>query len=168
MFVSWVDEGYYSAHDSHIEPLENRYPLEKHHVQDFTKYENDIRNLWAFTMWAIYKDHSESVGTISSRITELDPNYSGAWNNKGNALSGLGRHKEAISCYDKALEIDPNYSDAWYNRALSNVKKGDTESALADLKKATELDKNNIELAKLDKDFESIRNEERFKALVME
>jgi hypothetical protein len=35
------------------------------------------------------------------------------------------------------------------------------------LKKAIEMDKNNIELAKQEKDFASIRNDKRFKALVM-
>jgi hypothetical protein len=35
------------------------------------------------------------------------------------------------------------------------------------LKKAIEIDKEYIESAKEDKDFESIRNDERFKALIM-
>jgi hypothetical protein len=38
---------------------------------------------------------------------------------------------------------------------------------LSDLKKAIEIDKNFIESAKQDKDFENIRNDERFKALIM-
>ena len=29
------------------------------------------------------------------------------WNNKGVALSRLGRYQEAIECYNEALEIDP-------------------------------------------------------------
>lgn len=58
-------------------------------------------------------------------------------------------------------------ASAWYNRACSKVKKGDIEDGLDDLKKAIGIDKNYIELAKQDKDFGGIRNDERFKALVM-
>jgi tetratricopeptide (TPR) repeat protein len=35
------------------------------------------------------------------------------WGRKGAELGKLGRHKEALSCYDKALEIDPKNADVW-------------------------------------------------------
>ena len=34
-------------------------------------------------------------------------------------LKGLGRLKEAIVAYDRALAIDPEYADASTNRALA-------------------------------------------------
>ena len=37
-------------------------------------------------------------------------------NNKGSALDNLGRFKEAISCYNKALVIDPNFKLALNNK----------------------------------------------------
>jgi cell fate (sporulation/competence/biofilm development) regulator YlbF (YheA/YmcA/DUF963 family) len=40
------------------------------------------------------------------------------------------------------------------------------ELAIADLKKAIELDPKYLELAKTDSDFDSIRNDDRFKALI--
>jgi hypothetical protein len=52
-------------------------------------------------------------------------------------------------------------------RASIKAKKGETENALADLKKAIESDKEYIESAKQAKDFEIIRNDERFKDLIM-
>jgi hypothetical protein len=55
----------------------------------------------------------------------------------------------------------------WYNKACSEVIKRDFENGLADLKKAIGIDKKYIELAKQDKDFESIRNDEMFRALIM-
>ena len=44
---------------------------------------------------------------------------------KGNALSGLGRRDEALSCYDRALEIDSGLARAWYNKGdeLGHLKR---------------------------------------------
>ena len=41
------------------------------------------------------------------------------WNNKGNSLGRLGRHEEAIQCFDKALEINPQFFHAWSNKGNS-------------------------------------------------
>ncbi len=46
------------------------------------------------------------------------------------------------------------------------VKKGDIEQTLQNLQEAIKLDKTNLELAKTDKNFDSIRNEERFRKLI--
>jgi hypothetical protein len=53
-----------------------------------------------------------------------------------------------------------------YNRASSKVKHGDIENGLADLGKAIEIDRDWTELAIQDKDFDSIRNDKRFKAVI--
>ena len=45
------------------------------------------------------------------------------------------------------------------------IKNGNIEQCLADLEKAFDIDKAYIKLAKKDSCFESIRNDERFKAL---
>ena len=42
-----------------------------------------------------------------------------AWRDLGDALSGLGRHKRAIACYDKALSFSPNNSVTWKKRAAA-------------------------------------------------
>ena len=69
-------------------------------------------------------------------------------------------------CYGKVLELIPNHVYAWYKRASSYIKQKNVESSLASLKRAIEIDKKYIELVKQDKDFESLRNDERFKALI--
>ena len=46
------------------------------------------------------------------------------------------------------------------------VKKGDTNEALKDLEEAIRLDSTNIESAQNDKDFDSIRDNAKFKELV--
>jgi hypothetical protein len=52
-------------------------------------------------------------------------------------------------------------------RACFKIKKGDTEGGLVDLNKAIEIDKSYIESVIEDKDFDSVRMDERFKALIL-
>jgi len=80
---------------------ENRY-------QSFKELKNDLIE--------IYNDCTGEKYVIIGKkepLTEID------WNNKGGALDNLGRHREAIECYDKALDINPGYADAWYNKGLA-------------------------------------------------
>jgi Ca-activated chloride channel family protein len=48
-----------------------------------------------------------------SQATGPDADY-----NQGNALARLGRYKDAIAAYDKALETQPGMKDAQHNRAV--------------------------------------------------
>jgi len=49
-----------------------------------------------------------------------------AWNNKGKLMHKLGKYKEAIDYYDKALQLNPNIGQIWYNKgeSIEKMKKG--------------------------------------------
>lgn len=55
--------------------------------------------------------HTPAVGTNpcmnANTARPIDPTDAAAWYNEGCGLTALGRHEEAVSCYDKAIEIDP-------------------------------------------------------------
>ena len=61
------------------------------------------------------------------------------WNNKGTALNKLGKHTEAIECFDKVLEIDPKYVEAWNNKGISLYKLGKYYEAQKCLNRASKL-----------------------------
>jgi len=42
--------------------------------------------------------------------------------NKGVALARLGKHEEAVACFDKALKINPNDFDILANKDLVLAK----------------------------------------------
>lgn len=52
------------------------------------------------------------------RAHALNPRYSPAWNNRGNAFSGMKRYAEALAAYDRAVALSPQYHQAWFNRGL--------------------------------------------------
>ena len=66
------------------------------------------------------------------------------WNNKGVALSRLGRYQEAIQCYDEALEIDPRHVNAWANKGAALSRLGRHAEALQCYDKALEIDPRNV------------------------
>jgi Ca-activated chloride channel family protein len=58
------------------------------------------------------KDYEAAAKSLSG-LTTGDSDY-----NRGNALARLGRYREAIEAYDKALRADPNNEDARANKEL--------------------------------------------------
>lgn len=52
------------------------------------------------------------------------------WNSKGIILDRMGKHKEALKCFEKARAIDPQDTDVITNIGISLDKLGDPEEAL--------------------------------------
>ncbi len=51
-------------------------------------------------------------------------------NLKGRNLQALGRHVEAIECFNRELQFNPNNSAAWYNKGKSYQSLGEFEQAV--------------------------------------
>lgn len=63
-------------------------------------------------------DYKNSIDYYNQAI-KIDPNYKGAYNNKGNALLTLGDCTKAIDCYNQVIRIDPDYKDAYNNKGIA-------------------------------------------------
>ena len=82
-------------------------------------------------------------------------------------LGSLSRNEEAIAAYDQALEFKPYYHEAWYNKACVYSLQNAIELALENLQKAIQLNPETCrEMAKTDSDFDNIRHDPRFQALI--
>jgi tetratricopeptide (TPR) repeat protein len=92
-----------------------------------------------------------------------------AKSNKGFALMKLDRYEEAITSFDKVLEIQPSHHIACYKKACCYALQGNIEQAIENLQQAINLSPDECrEWAKTDSDFDSIREDERFHALIQE
>ena len=77
---------------------------------------------------------------ISAEAVPAQENSAVSWFGKGFSAEDLGRHKEAVEAYTKAVELNPAYAAAYHNRGVANYKLGKNQEAIDDLSKAIELD----------------------------
>jgi len=89
--------------------------------------------------------HTDALA-LYDEILKLDPDFAGAWSNKGVVLVELGRTDEAIKCYGRALEINPSLSKAWCNKGVALHKLGRTDEALKCFDRALEINPRDAEV----------------------
>ncbi|MCY7273764.1 MAG: tetratricopeptide repeat protein [Phormidesmis sp. CAN_BIN44] len=102
------------------------------------------------------------------KAVDIKPDKHEAWSNRGVALSTLGRNEDAIQSFDQALRIQPDFASAYYNKACCYGLQGTIDLAIEILRQAITLDSNYQNMAKTDPDFDRIRNDDRFRALIGE
>jgi heparosan-N-sulfate-glucuronate 5-epimerase len=67
--------------------------------------------------------YNESILSYD-RAIELNPQFAGAWNNKGDALGVLGRHEEAIKAFRNTIKINSQYTDTLDDKGVPIVDYG--------------------------------------------
>lgn len=81
-------------------------------------------------------------------LTEIKPDYSMAYCNRGMRYELQNQYDKAIMDYTKAIEINPNNAVAYGRRGRSYAMQGQYDKALADLIKSIEIDPNYDEACK--------------------
>lgn len=79
-----------------------------------------------------------------TKAIQLKPDYSLAYNNRGNARSDSGDHQGAIEDYDQAIQMNQNWGNiglwtAYNNRGWVYALLGDNERGIEDCNKAIQL-----------------------------
>ena len=110
--------------------------------------------------------YEEAIASFDQAL-KVNPDSS-AWHVRGLLLSILGRYDDAIASFDEALMLKPNDEGVFYNRACCYGWQGQVELAIATLKQAIDLDPKYREMAETDADFERVRSDDRFQALMRE
>ncbi|MGQ9873251.1 TPR end-of-group domain-containing protein [Leptodesmis sp.] len=118
-------------------------------------------------LFAAEKDYRNALTTWEKAL-RVKPDYAAAWNNRGLALDDLGRKEEALMSYDKVLQIQSGFAGTYYNKACCYGLQEETDLALETLRQAIDLDAKYQDMAKTDPNFDRIRNDARFQALIEE
>ena len=109
----------------------------------------------------------EAIASYEQAVA-IKPDLHEAWERRGVVLMSLGRYEEALQSYDQALQIQPDNASAYYNKACCYGVQQNIELAIETLQHAIALNAEYRELAKTDSDFDGIRSDERFRALIGE
>jgi len=93
----------------------------------------------AIEQWRSIAHLMEGVDNRIAQAIRLNPKYSAAYYNRGNAKVGLEQHEAAIQDYNEAIHLNPKYSDAYYNRGLAKAHLQQYEAAIQDCNEAIRL-----------------------------
>jgi hypothetical protein len=111
------------------------------------------------------KEQAEAA-KLWAQVVEINPTEGRFWDQLARAYYDSKDYKKAIAAYEKVLELRFNYPfTAVYNIACSYALMGEKEQALKWLEKSLDMGFRDLNLVRTDTDFDSMRNDPRFKKL---
>ena len=84
------------------------------------------------------KQPNDAIADFDDAI-RINPNYAGAYNNRGGAKLLLSKINEAITDFDETIKINPEFINAYTNRAQAKIISRSFKEAKSDLQTALEL-----------------------------
>ena len=117
---------------------------------------------------ATYKrleEYDKALADLNCSL-KLRPDFYPALINRGSLYERMKNYDKAISDYYHALEVRPDDLPTLYDLARLHSMQGKAGDALEFLKRAIVKDKGYCEVAKINKDFDNIRDDPRFKELI--
>jgi tetratricopeptide (TPR) repeat protein len=117
-----------------------------------------------YASYANSAGYEEGMKNIDKAL-ELKPDYGYARFNKALALELFGHYNDALVWYDKALEVE-NYEWSYYGKASIYGKEGDAANSVKNLKLAIDINPSVKEAAKIEQDFDNVRNSKEFQSLI--
>ena len=115
-----------------------------------------------------YYDLKDCAAALAdyARAIELDPQDAAAYSNRGTTYYALKDYSAALADYARAIELDPTDSSPVYGTACVFALQHDVGQACTWLGRAIQMSSENIEMARTDTDFDSIRDTPEFQALL--
>jgi len=93
------------------------------------------------TSLLILGDKKRALSAYNQAI-KINPNYAGAYNNRGFIRSALGDNTGAIEDYNQSIKINPNYASAYNNRGFVRSALGDNTGAIEDYNQSIKINPN--------------------------
>jgi serine/threonine protein kinase/Flp pilus assembly protein TadD len=103
---------------------------------------------------------------LAEERIELNPEDARAYNVAGSLLAGMGDSEHALEYAKRAAEIDPEDTVTLYNAACTYTMLGKHDEALTTLETALDKGYGHKEWIEHDPDFDAVRDNPRFKAIL--
>jgi len=108
--------------------------------------------------------YEEAIASYD-RALQIKPDDHKAWSSRGYAFLRLAKFDEAFASFEKEMEF--NEGSAYYDKACYYAVQNQIDEAITNLQKAIEIDSEEyLNRAKTDSDFDNIRHDRRFQALI--
>ena len=137
----------------------------------FSKKNQHVKAIFYYKKAINYQSHRAI--DCCERLIELGHASAPIWFSLGYAYSQIGESVKAAENYKKAikkceqiLSIDPNNYSALYDKARCYALQSDINLAISSLKVAIRLNSKCREAAKIDSEFDAIREDRRFQQLI--
>ena len=91
------------------------------------------------------QEHEKAIKHYTKAI-KSKPDFTAAYNNRGNVYSRIGKFQNAIEDFPEAIDIQPDGDYAYYNRGVTYGHIGDYNRAIEDYDKAIEIQPDLAEL----------------------
>lgn len=128
---------------------------------------NKIEDLYYCKGAALYEiGHYEDALEACNKAIEYNSEFREPKSLKGFLLLKLKQYNKAISSFSEAIEIDKNSAEDLYNRACAFSLINNIDMAANDLCKSVIINPDHRNRAKLETDFDPIRNDDRFVRLM--
>jgi len=115
---------------------------------------------------SLIKNFEKAITAIDEAIN-LEPKEVLYRANRGIILARAGRYTEAIAECEQAIKEDPKHESGYYGKACCYALQGEIGQAIDNLQKAIDIaPRRSRREAKHNPDFDSIRDDERFRALM--
>jgi tetratricopeptide (TPR) repeat protein len=127
----------------------------------------DISNLY-FCKGIVLAELDRHENAINAYCKAIECNFKipEAQSRKGLSYLKLRQYNDAISSFDEAIKLDPNSAENFYNRACTFSLMNNLDKAIDDLSQSIKMNPDFRNKAKLETDFDLIRNEDRFVKLI--
>jgi tetratricopeptide (TPR) repeat protein len=112
------------------------------------------------------KDELEKARTYYETALSIHPDYIEALDKLALVYSRMGQYDTAISLYKKLVQMIPNQAPLYYAVASLSARQGREGQALSWLQDAIEKGYNNQNRISADKNFDAIRNTDRYQNII--
>jgi tetratricopeptide (TPR) repeat protein len=115
---------------------------------------------------SLIENFEKAIAVINEAIN-LEPQEVLFRANRGIIFARAGRYIEALAECEEAIKQNPKHESGYYGKACCYARQGEIEQAIDNLQKAIDIaPRFSRSEAKHNPDFDSIRDDERFRALM--